>query len=487
MEITGDFKPGDGYHDHHLLSIVDHSNLWYPDGQNWDEDYEYTAFLGSRMHSKGVRCVDCHDFHSAKVRMPGNWMCLTCHAVGTTNAIEIDPVTHSFHSETNSGNLCTGCHMPETPYMQRHWRHDHGFTIPDPVLTKEFGIPNACNRCHQDKTVDWSIEYVEKWYSNKMDRPYRQRARIVARAKELDESAVEPLLNMLANDEIPYWRAVAAGMLDPWISQPRVVGGLLGQLSNTNALVRVQAIRTLAPLVEAGNPAVHSALSAALEDPVRGVRWQAAYALRGEISTNSLAGSEFWHTLQHNADQPVGRMQWGSYELAQGNVPGALKQYETAVDWDAYSPAMRHEYAVVLSMAGRLPEAVEQLREAIRLEPNQAEFHYKLGLALNETGDVQGTLRALTEAVRINPAHARAWYNLGLARVGVNDASGAIEALLRAETLSPGDPRPPYALATVLVRMGDVSAAREAAQRVLQIDPDNRDASSLLRSLDGWR
>ena len=34
--------------------------------------------------------------------------------------------------------------MPVTTYMQRHPRHDHGFTIPDPLLTKQFGTPNAC-------------------------------------------------------------------------------------------------------------------------------------------------------------------------------------------------------------------------------------------------------------------------------------------------------------------------------------------------------
>jgi len=487
MEITGDFVPGDDFDDHHLLSIVDHGNTWYPDGQNWDEDYEYTAFLGSRMHFKGVRCVDCHDFHSSKVRLPGNWMCLSCHAVGTTNAIQIEPVEHSFHSETNSGNLCTGCHMPETPYMQRHWRHDHGFTIPDPVLTKEFGIPNACNRCHTDKSVDWSIEYVQKWYGDKMDRPYRQRARIIAQAKQMDEAAVQRLLNMLATDEIPYWRAVAAGMLDPWINQPRVIGGLLSALSDTNSLVRTRAIRTLAPLAEGGNQAVHDAVHAALEDSIRSVRHQAAAALSGEMSTNSLAGSEFWHSLQHNADQPLGQMQWGVYDLAHDDVPGALEHYETAVEWDPYSPAMRHEYAVVLSMAGRLQDAVFQLREAIRLEPNQAEFHYKLALALNETGDRQGTLRALSDAVRINPSHARAWYNLGLARVGVNDMSGGMEALLRAETLSPGDPRPPYALATVLARVGDTSGAVDAARRALEIHPEYGEAAALLQTLEQSR
>jgi hypothetical protein len=66
--------------------------------------------------------------------------------------------------------------MPVTTYMQRHPRHDHGFTIPDPLLTKKFGIPNACNRCHQDRDADWALASVEQWFGAKMDRPARRRA-----------------------------------------------------------------------------------------------------------------------------------------------------------------------------------------------------------------------------------------------------------------------------------------------------------------------
>ena len=54
--------------------------------------------------------------------------------------------------------------MPQTTYMQRHPRRDHGFTIPDPLLTQELGVPNACNRCHEDQTTDWAIEATERWY-----------------------------------------------------------------------------------------------------------------------------------------------------------------------------------------------------------------------------------------------------------------------------------------------------------------------------------
>lgn len=250
-EITGDPKPGDSYFDHYLLSIVDESDLFYPDGQVHDEDYEVTAFLGSKMYQKGVRCMDCHDFHSAKVRLPGNMMCLSCHSPGQTNAPAINPVTHSHHKvfgfDTNgvmlhfdlstykpgeikeTGGECINCHMPQTVYMQRHWRHDHGFTIPDPLLTKQFGIPNACNRCHQDKDADWSLRYVEDWYGEKMNRSTRLRAQIIARARIGDDTARDGLLKILQTDPQYYWRAVAAGLLEPWAGETTVANALMDE------------------------------------------------------------------------------------------------------------------------------------------------------------------------------------------------------------------------------------------------------------------
>ena len=156
-ELTGDPVPGDDFFDHHLLTIVDDGDTFFPDGQIRDEDYEVTALMGSRMFHKGVRCMDCHDAHTMKTKLPGNFLCLSCHGPGATNAPAINPVTHSHHLvfgyNTNgvltnadlskyvpaaikeTGGECVNCHMPQTPYMVRHWRHDHGFTIPDPLLT----------------------------------------------------------------------------------------------------------------------------------------------------------------------------------------------------------------------------------------------------------------------------------------------------------------------------------------------------------------
>lgn len=505
-EITGDPKPGDSFFDHYLLSIVDESDLFYPDGQVRDEDFEVAAFLGSKMFHKGVRCGDCHDFHTAKVRLPGNMLCLSCHGPGASNAPVINPVTHSHHKVfgydasgvlTNNdlmayqpkliqetGGECVNCHMPQTVYMQRHWRHDHGFTIPDPLLTKQFGIPNACNRCHQDRDVDWALKHVEEWYGEKMNRPSRERAITVAQARNGENIARAALLQMLCSDEIDYWRAVAANLLERWVAEPEVANALIEKLSDTNALVRQNAVQTLAALGDVRLPNVEAALQGKLNDPSRNVRVAAAQALVANLNWESRAGSELRHMLNHNADQPGGQLQLAVAALVRGEATNALTHLQTAKRWDPFSAGIRHELAIVLSRLGRTHEALTELQEAVRLDPRDAELRFKLALAHNELGNTAQVLVELEQAVKLEPRHARAWYNLGLVRHAAGNPGDAIQALLAAESVNPRDAQIPYARATIHAQLGQRAEAQIAAARALELQPQFREAAQLLQHLN---
>jgi tetratricopeptide (TPR) repeat protein len=480
-DLTGNFVPGDDFNDHYELTTVDASDLFYPDGQIRDEDYEQSAFLGSKMQNAGLTCLDCHPRSLHMARLHGNELCMQCHKGGFPKAPAINPMEHSHHADGSTGNECANCHMPQTVYMQRHSRHDHGFTIPDPLLTKQFAVPNACNRCHTDQSTDWALKSVETWYGDKMQRHTRERAQIIARARTGEDSSRTNLVHLLQTEEIPYWRAVAANLLAGWAADRNVTPALLQGLDDTNALVRSACIRSLAPLIE--NETVSLAIQSKLTDPLRNVRVAAAWALRATLDMNSAAAADLKHFLEINADQPTGQLQWGSFELARGNPTNALRYFQTAVKWDPYSPGIRHELAIVLSQLGRTQEAVTQLAEAVRLAPKDAEFHFKLALALNEVGDPTRMMTELEEAVKCAPRHARAWYNLGLARNAAGNPTGAIQALLAAESAEPNDPGIPYARATVLARTGKISEARLAAQRALELDPHSRDAANLIQQL----
>jgi tetratricopeptide (TPR) repeat protein len=374
--------------------------------------------------------------------------------------------------------------------MQRHPRHDHGFTIPDPLLTKQFNIPNACNRCHTDKDADWALGYVDQWYGGKMNRHTRVRAQWIATAQRSEESARDHLLGMTANNaETFYWRAVAVGLLEPWADTPAVKDALVSNLKDEHPLVREQAARALGNLLARTNrdAATAGSLQPLLNDPARNVRVAAAWALRATIDLQSKAARELLDAMSLEADQPVGQFRKARWLADRGQADQALQCLEKAIQWDPLSPPLRYDIATLLDQLNRPAEAEDHLRVACRLEPDAAEAHFKLALILAETHRLGEAAQALEEAVKLDRRHARAWYNLGLARNGLGDISGALDALARAETLASNDPQIPYARATILARIGRQEEARTAASRALSLAPGFQSAQELLQSLPGKR
>lgn len=486
--LTDDFKPGDSFFDHYSLEILDTTDRWHPDGQVHGEDYEFTSFLSSRMHAAGVRCVHCHEPHSNKLRVPGNLMCMSCHgSIVTNGAPRIDPTTHSRHKADTSGDACIDCHMPVTTYMQRDPRHDHGFTIPDPLLTKQLGIPNACNRCHKDQTVDWALEHTEKWYGEKMNRHTRERAQWLAGGRRGDASARDKLLNMTTNEPMPYWRAAALSMLWQWAEEPRVKNILLAGLKSEDPLVRQKAASSLEPLVSISRPDVVNALKAALDDPVRSVRVAAAWSLRSKLDLQSRASQELEAALNLMADQPSGQYRRAMLLLDRRQPAEALVHLRQAVAWDPFSPPLRQALADGLKRLNRHKEAIAELQTACRLQPNSAETRVSLGLAFAEGHDFEKAEAVLEEAVKLDPQLARAWFNLGLVRDARRKTKEALDALTRAEILDSFDPKMPFARASILARQKRFSEARAAAEQALKIQSDFTPARELLQRLSSFQ
>lgn len=483
-ELTGDLIPGESFYDHFTLTVTDETDTYFPDGQVRDEDYEFTSFLSSKMHAAGVRCVDCHDPHTGKRLAPGNQLCMNCHTAPRGDfptAPVIDPVAHSHHGADSAGNQCTSCHMPVTTYMQRHPRHDHSYSIPDPRLTKEANVPNACNRCHTDKDTDWAVNSYKSFYGEKPDRPSRTRALLIASARRGEPAARDGLVRLLASPEVPAWKASACHLLARWVRDPSVADALLTQVSDKNPLVREAAVRTLGETVREKNEKVRGALQPLLDDPVRSVRIAAAWALVDQLDLGSRAGKELVHMLDLNADQPSGRMQLGQFAMLRGDAAAAVRQMRKAIEWDPNSPPFHHDLGVLLSTTGDAPGAVKALQEAARLDPGNADYTYNLALALSDTGATGEATAALEKTVQLDPGYARAWYNLGLARSGANQPQAAITALRNGESADPNDADIPYARATIHARLGQKQEALAAASRALQIRPDFTEAAQLIQ------
>lgn len=474
-ELTPAYVPGEKFTDHYRPVMPDEPEIYYPDGQVKEEDYEYVSFVSSRMYTEGVRCIHCHEPHSGKLRLQGNALCLSCHKT------KIDPVSHSHHDINGEGGQCMNCHMPLTTYMQRHPRRDHGFTIPDPLLTRESKIPNACNRCHTDKTVDWAIDAVEKWYGPRMERSTRARARKIAQAQEGKAESVEYLIRMVEHEKSPIWRGVAANLLGPWIFDEHVRASFLKWLSNPEPLVRAAAVRAFSFMPMGAKRVEHL-----LDDVSRLVRIEAAWANRSMLDVTSDTGKELLRHLDVIADQPPGMLQRGMFALERGDPGRARKWIERAIEWDPNSAPLYHALAIVYSKLALPHKAIEVLEKSEQIEPQNPELPYSKGLAHAETGDFDQAIEALERAVALEPRYARAWYNLGLARIEQDDVTNGLADLERAAQADPQNPEYPFAQAQVHMDRFEIGAARDAAKRALEVVPDFEPALRLLRSVQGY-
>ena len=152
------------------------AGLYHADGQQLDEVYAYGSMLQSRMYQRGVRCTDCHDAHSLKLKAEGNSVCVQCHSQAgnprfpTLTLKDYDSPQHHFHKAGTDGAQCVNCHMPVKNYMVVHARPDHSFRVPRPDLSEKLDTPNACNQCHADKPAKWAAAAVDRWYGPKRER-----------------------------------------------------------------------------------------------------------------------------------------------------------------------------------------------------------------------------------------------------------------------------------------------------------------------------
>lgn len=494
VEFDDTFHIGDKYADHYQLQLPTTPELYYPDGQIRDEVYVWSSLRTSNMGHKGVGCMDCHDPHTAQLKLPlaHNQLCMSCHAGGSNGRVSgatvIDPAKHTFHmgkgkhNGVGSGHSCVDCHMTHTTYMGRDPRRDHGFHVPDPVLTKELGIPNACNKCHTDKDTDWAVTWANEWYGEKMHSPERRRqrarTRAIANAYSGDPRAVDRLLEAHKNEPNPYWQAALLQIMQPWAADPRVQ-----QLGRAGVHSKESIVRAAACMLLEFSPGNGPWLEPMLKDPVKEVRVAASWAWRRHISPRSDVYKELYGAVRFGADQPAGVL--GLAQLAQdaNDLETAERWAKRAVTLDSTSPGTHEFYAILLGRMERPREALAQLETARKLAPGNARYPYLMALTYAELGQKDKAGELLRVSLKTDPNNPRAWYNLGILVRDQNKLNEAIDCLRRAERLDPNNADYPYARATLHLRKGQKTEAFEACRTALGINRNHRGAIQLLRQI----
>lgn len=407
-ELDENFVVGNRFDNHFRLELPVINGVFWANGMQRDEDYCETGLRLSRMGAAGVTCLDCHNPHTAELKLPqeDNSLCMRCHAAGTmvhsTPTPIINPAEHSPCPAGSAGARCVECHMPESPYMARDPRRDHSFNSPDPELSAELGLPNTCLRCHSDKDHAWAAEVVRKLYPKQKNVEYRPRTRAVHHALN-GRFNVDELLQVLANEPVPAWRATILELLAQQPRTPAVMQAARVASRDADALVRAAAARVLG----------REALSM-VQDPVKIVRRAAAWPNLHYLVHMPQAQSvvqEMEGIARHQSDQPTGAMLLAELATARGRFDEAELYYKRAIALDPSGIVGYMDYAVFLAQLGRIEDALVQMQACAAVAPDNAEVHYRLGLVLAELRRFEESLSAFERALQLDPTHARAQKN----------------------------------------------------------------------------
>jgi Flp pilus assembly protein TadD len=541
--VADGFTGGCNYYDYYANELLT-TAAYHADGQIMDEVYEYSSFLQSKMYHKNIKCSDCHDPHSARLKHTGNQVCTSCHQ---HPAGKFDGELHHRHSMTGTGSACVECHMPQTTYMEVDPRRDHSFRIPRPDLSVKLGTPNACTRCHiRDKKLpgetsvpavpsvpfenaarlqallgrtdlkeyaDWlkkaregdrmvqaRLSDVDRWADAALDKWYgasRKRephfAEALHAAREIDRNAPAKLLELLADRKQPaIARATAALELGSFAEAgSREHQALRLAAGDPDPQVRIAAIRSLP---RDGSDATVSLLAPLLSPPQpRAVRTEAARAIL-QMNQAQLTGEErraFHAALDEYisgamtiSDRAGAHLNIATTYEGLGDFKSAETAYQTAIQVEPRSVGPRANLASLYER--RIEEARQQ---AMQLGQSGDRAGAERAIAAIEhlpgvVDQLRSAELALQERdVLLAPYDAGVQYRTGLMRHTLGWSKEAESALLNAALLEPRNLVFQYHLAVLYRDTERVDQAQAVVRRMLKLQPENKAIHDFAASL----
>ncbi len=466
----------DNYHqvqplaDTHILSLL-REGLYHADGQILDEVFEYGSFLQSRMHERGVVCIDCHDAHSGRLAAEGNAVCAKCHRPG-----HYDTPDHHHHKAGTAGARCVSCHMLARNYMVVHTRHDHSFRVPRPDLSVTLGTPNTCSDCHKDRSAQWAADAVVKWYGPTRTRGPRYASALNA-ARRHEAGADQLLAGVIGDRSFPaIVRATALSDLQS-PAQPAARAGVERSLQDPDAIVRRAAVSLLAEWEPQRRWSLAGPL---LTDPTRTVRLEAVNALADTGSAVPLtaeqravferAVTEYREVQAFNADRADAWLNLGALEVRLGNRERAEADYLHAI---RLQPAFIPPYvnlADLYRQEDRNGDGDRILRQAIAIHPDNPDLHHALGLALVREKRTDAALTELAQAAQQAPESPRYAYVYAVALDSGGQPAKALRVLEQAQQRFTGDRDILIALVQLSAQNGDREAAIRWTRKLQALD-----------------
>ena len=132
----------------------------YPNGASTWNSSEAHDMLGGAC-ANAIKCTDCHDPHRAGPLVNGPdrpehiAACVTCHGESSSRK----------HTRHSSGVSCLDCHMPRIVQGLDAVIRTHRISSPSDATMLEQAAPNACNLCHLDKSIAWTLAELQRGWA----------------------------------------------------------------------------------------------------------------------------------------------------------------------------------------------------------------------------------------------------------------------------------------------------------------------------------
>jgi len=398
---------------------------YHIDGQIKEEVYVYGSFLQSKMYAKGVNCIDCHDKHTMKLKIEGNGLCLQCHGGEVYNV-----KSHHQHQESSTGAQCANCHMPTNRYMGVDDRRDHSFKIPRPDLSIQFKTPNACTKCHDNKTNQWASDNLEKW---------RGKPKALLKSKQFlmalnsgQAINLEDHLSIIADTQLDIISRASALQMLNFTTQMITIEILKPYLTHEDDLLRLSAAST-ALLLTPADRVVH--LSPLLTDKYKAVRVAAARSLvTSKIASQyqqafNKALTELLASNELTSWRGEGRANQGLLALETNQVSKAEQAFLGAITVEPYFDTGYINLADLYRTQQRSGEVASVLVKGMKNLPKSGALKYAYALHLVRTQQHSKALIFFEKAMLVEPSAAQYSYAYILSLDGQGETVKALNKL----------------------------------------------------------
>ncbi len=493
-----DFKHSADIYNHNIPNLPTEDD-WYIDGQILDEDYVYASFTQSKMYMRDVQCNDCHNVHSTKRHFEDNRLCTQCH-----RADDYDTYNHHFHKsvgeagkaviaddgvrfEVGEGSRCINCHMPAQFYMGVDYRNDHSFRIPRPDLTQQLGTPNACNQCHADKSTQWAVDYVNKWYG--IGRP-SQYGTVFKEAQSGSQQGFEGLVHIYKDEVYPeIIRATAIQMLGTYY-QASAKSILLEATQNINGHIRYNAVQSL---VLDDKQSLNKVLNM-LTDQSKAIRVECASKLstvaKDQIPSKYMealekAKKENLEALEYSADFPTGKFNLANYYYNNQQVDKAEEFYLKALKQDKELHTIKINLALFYNGKGEFDKTERLFKDYLQHVPEDGNTTFSYALFLSERKRYDESMTYLLRASELSPDNPRIKYNIAMMYDFKEDWKNAAKYLKQVIALNPDEANYYIALLNIYLKYQKTEESKSIAQQILdrfQNIPDREQIENIAKS-----